>query len=67
VWAIAGQAMLAFHVQPIAVAIVWLIGFVWGTGYIITGRSGADRLATVWIGTMAATAAAAFLISLAVS
>ena len=65
-WGLAGQAMLAFKINPIALAIVWLIGFVWGTGYIIAGKSGADRLATVWLGTMMATAVAALLISLAV-
>lgn len=67
VWALAGRAMLAFHINPVAVAIVWLIGFVWGVGYIIAGKSGADRLSLVWLGTMAATAIAALAIAFAVS
>lgn len=67
VWSLLGQAALALDIHPAAVAIVWLIGFVWGTGYIISGRSGADRLATVWLGTMVVTAVTAFLIGLAVS
>lgn len=59
--------MLALHIHPVATAAVWLIGFVWGTGYIISGKSGADRLSLVWLGTMAATAVAALAIAFAVS
>lgn len=44
-WAVICRIILeAKAVSPAAVAIVWLVGFVWMTGYIIAGRNSADHL-----------------------
>lgn len=51
--------------NPIAIAIVWLIGFVWMTGYIVAGRNSADHLVkfgALYFGAMAAIAYAAVLL-----
>lgn len=40
-------------VHPVAVAIVWFIGFVWMSGRIASGSNAdADRLVAVWLGTL---------------
>ena len=40
-------------VHPIAIGIVWLVGFVWITSYIAAGPDDADHLTKVWLGMLA--------------
>lgn len=35
--------------HPIAVFIVWIVGFVWGVGYIAAGKAAADLLTKRWL------------------
>lgn len=46
-------------VHHVAVFIVWLVGFVWMTGYIAAGARDADYLLKVWLGMLAAMTAVA--------
>ena len=43
-------------IHPVAVFLVWLIGFVWGVGYIAAGKPQADLLTKRWLQMMAGTA-----------
>lgn len=65
-WALICRLVLEAQVaKPIAIAIVWLIGFVWLTGYIVAGRNSADHLVkfgVLYFGAMAAIAYAAVLL-----
>lgn len=50
----AGLLLEAKFVSPIAIFVVWIVGFVWGVGYIASGKTDADRLTKVWLGMMGA-------------
>ncbi len=39
-------------VHPVAVAIVWFVGFVWISARIMSDERGADRLVVMWLGTL---------------
>lgn len=68
VWALIGRGVLETGlVHPIALAVVWLIGFVWIVGYIAAGPRDADRLLIVWLGSLAGTVAVALLVVAAIS
>ncbi len=48
-WAAIARAIVETHlVHPVALFVVWLVGFVWMTGYIITDSRGADLLTKRW-------------------
>ncbi|MGE0231168.1 MAG: hypothetical protein AB7O39_03125 [Flavobacteriaceae bacterium] len=67
-WAGAARLLLdADIVHPVAVGVVWLIGFVWITGYIASGPRDADHLVRTWLLMLAGIAAIAGVIVLAVS
>lgn len=66
-WSCLGRLALLLPIHPIAVAVIWLIGFVWGVGYIAAGKRTADRLTKVWLGTLAGTALFAALVVIAIS
>lgn len=61
-WAVIGRALLFLPIHPIAIAIVWLIGFVWGAGYFAAGKGAADRVVVVWLGFLGVIAALATVI-----
>lgn len=49
VWSLIGNAALAAKIHPVAVAVVWLVGFVWGVGFIVAGKADADLLTKRWL------------------
>ena len=54
VWtAAAGLLLHVERVQPLAIFVVWLIGFVWIAGYFGSGQRDADHLVKVWLGMLA--------------
>lgn len=63
-------AALILHlriVHPIAVFIVWIVGFVWITGYIASGPRDADQLLKSWLGTLLVISALGALFALFVA
>lgn len=66
-WALIGRALLFLPIHPVAIAIVWLIGFVWGAGYIASGKADADRLLNVWLGYVGTVALASTVVVYLVS
>lgn len=52
-WSLLGSVALGLQINPGAVGIVWLIGFVWGVGYIAAGPRDADLLLKRWLQMMA--------------
>lgn len=52
-WAVLCRLLLMLPIHPVAVGAVWLIGFVWMTGYIAAGTSAADLLTKRWLQMMA--------------
>ncbi|RUU81290.1 hypothetical protein [Mesorhizobium sp. M7A.F.Ca.MR.362.00.0.0] len=67
VWALLGSAALALHVNVVAVFIPWLIGFVWGVGYITSGPTDANLLVKRWLQMMVGAALIGGAISLLLS
>ncbi|MER9176666.1 hypothetical protein NKH72_24195 [Mesorhizobium sp. M0955] len=53
VWSLAAGMMLDGRVHPLAVFFVWIVGFVWGVGYIAAGKMDADLLLKRWLQMMA--------------
>lgn len=47
-WSFACSLFLG-AVHPLAVFAIWLIGFVWGVGYIAAGKASADLLTKRWL------------------
>ncbi|KRB22670.1 hypothetical protein [Mesorhizobium sp. Root172] len=47
-WSLMAGGALGLKIHPIAVFAVWLAGFVWGAGYIASGKSDADLLLKRW-------------------
>lgn len=67
-WALVGRAALAANIaHPMAVGVVWLIGFVWIAGYTAAGPRSADQLVKVWLGSMAGSVAIAVFLTMALS
>lgn len=59
-WAGAAGLFLGLGlVHPVAVFIVWIVGFVWMTGHIVSGSRDADYMVKVWLGMLAAMTAVA--------
>jgi hypothetical protein len=54
-------------VHPIALFAVWLVGFVWGAGYISAGKRLADLLTKRWLQMMLGLAVVGGLVALFVS
>ncbi|PAQ00899.1 hypothetical protein LRP31_25420 [Mesorhizobium mediterraneum] len=52
-WSFACSLLLNSSIHPLAVFIVWIVGFVWGVGYIIAGKMDADLLLKRWLQMMA--------------
>lgn len=49
-WAGICRGFLEFtDVEPLAIGAVWIVGFVWMTGYIAAGASAADLLTKRWL------------------
>lgn len=48
-WTAGAGLMLKTGLHPIAIFLVWLIGFVWGSAYIAAGRYAADLLTKRWL------------------
>lgn len=59
-WSIAA-CLLIGGVNPIALFTVWLLGFIWGTGYIAAGIREADLLLKRWLQMMAGVAVLAVI------
>jgi hypothetical protein len=53
--------------HPIAIFTVWLVGFVWGVGYISAGKHLADLLTKRWLQMMLGLAVVGGLVALFVS
>lgn len=61
-WSIlCGQLIGLAH--PAAVFGVWLLGFVWGVGYIVSGKRTADYFVIVWLAPPTVVAALVYLAS----
>jgi hypothetical protein len=57
-WAVAGYIALELNLaHPMAIAAVWLVGFVWLTGWLAAGPKAADALVANWLGMLAGLAA----------
>lgn len=65
----AGLFLKAEAIHPVAIFAIWIIGFVWGVGYIVSGKRDADYFVLIWLGPPAIVAAivyaASFLIGMA--
>lgn len=49
----AGLLLSTKAVNLYAIFAVWIVGFVWGVGYIASGKRDADHLVKVWLGMLA--------------
>jgi hypothetical protein len=59
-WSIAASLLIG-SVNPIALFAVWLIGFLWGVGYIAAGIREADLLLKRWLQMMIGVAVLAII------
>lgn len=66
-WSAFAGAVLKTPVHPLAIFIVWAVGFLWGTGYIIDGQKGGDALTVYTVGQWAALAVVAVVVVAAIS
>jgi hypothetical protein len=55
-WSLLCGLLLSSPIHPIAIFAVWLVGFVWGVGYISAGKTLADLLTKRWLQMMLALA-----------
>ena len=67
VWSLLAYVAVGLKIQPLAVFAVWLIGFVWGVGYIAAGKIDADLLLKRWVQMTIATALVGGVIALFLS
>lgn len=51
--AAAGLLLSTKAVNLYAIFAVWIVGFVWGVGYIASGKRDADHLVKIWLGMLA--------------
>jgi hypothetical protein len=65
-WSVVCSLFLG-SVHPIALFAVWLVGFVWGAGYISAGTHLADLLTKRWLQMMLGLAVVGGLIALFVN
>lgn len=67
-WGLLGTAILRVGlVHPLAVGIVWIVGFVWLTGWFAAGPKDADALLRYWLSTLALIASAGAILFLILS
>ncbi|TGV15835.1 hypothetical protein EN816_00865 [Mesorhizobium sp. M8A.F.Ca.ET.173.01.1.1] len=59
-WSLAASLLIG-SVNPIALFAVWLVGFLWGAGYIAAGIREADLLLRRWLQMMAGVAVLAII------
>jgi len=59
-WSLAASLFIG-SVNPIAIFAVWLLGFIWGSGYIAAGIREADLLLKRWLQMMAGVAVLAII------
>lgn len=62
-WSFIASLALSLHIHPVAIFAVWIIGFVWGVAYIISGEADADLLLKRWLQLMGATVLAGAMIA----
>jgi hypothetical protein len=48
-WSAGGGLMIKTGIYPIAISVVWFLGFVWGVGVIVSGVQVADRFVLIWL------------------
>lgn len=48
-WSAGAGLMLKTGIHPVAIFLVWLVGFVWGAAYIAAGKYAADLLTKRWL------------------
>lgn len=66
-WAVLGSIILsADFAHPLAVGVVWIIGFVWLTGWAASDGEDADALLKYWLITLAIMAIGGGLLYLAI-
>jgi hypothetical protein len=62
-WAVIGRIVLELDfAHPIAIAAIWLVGFVWFTGWLAVGPKAADALTLHWLSMLGGMAVIAILI-----
>lgn len=67
-WALVARLLLALDLaHPLAIGAVWLVGFVWISGYIAAGADGADLLTKRWLQMLAGIGALAGIVTFAIS
>ncbi|TGQ11234.1 hypothetical protein EN858_15035 [Mesorhizobium sp. M4B.F.Ca.ET.215.01.1.1] len=59
-WSLAASLLIG-SVNPAVLFAVWLLGFLWGTGYIAAGLREADLLLKRWLQMMAGVAVLAVI------
>lgn len=59
-WSLAASLLIS-SVNSVALFTVWLVGFLWGTGYIAAGIREADLLLKRWLQMMAGVAVLAII------
>lgn len=62
-WSFLASLAMGAHIHPVAVFVVWIVGFVWGVAYIIGGQADADLLLKRWLQLMGATVLAGAMIA----
>jgi hypothetical protein len=64
-WALVGLIVLrAEFAHPVAVGVMWLVGFVWLAGWLATGPKAADSLVVYWLAMLGGLATIGGLIAL---
>lgn len=53
IWSFSCSLLLHSSIHPVAVFAVWIVGFVWGVGFIVAGKADADLLLRRWLQMMA--------------
>ncbi|RWL14892.1 MAG: hypothetical protein EOR57_31595 [Mesorhizobium sp.] len=63
-WSALAGLLMKTALDPLAIFMVWIVGFVWGVGYIASGKRSADILLKTWLGTIGAAILAGSIIFL---
>lgn len=53
VWSFGCSLLHHASIHPVAIFAVWVVGFLWGVGYIAAGKAAADLLLKRWLQMMA--------------
>lgn len=67
IWTFLAGMMLRTPIHPLAIFAVWVVGFLWGVGYIIDGQRGGDALTIYTVGYWIALAVVGLVFVVAVS